>query len=83
MKRGLVRATISLASLRRSVLRAMEDIIAELAYPSIVMLFTGLLLNVLHRKNGGNCAADLADLKEFVRGVRLEIRLQGGSNGAR
>ena len=31
---------------------------------------TGVLLNVLKRKNGGDCAADRADVKEFVRGVR-------------
>ena len=55
---------------------AVEEIIEDLAYPSSVMLLTGVLLNVLHRKNGDDIAASLDDVREFVRGLRLEIRQQ-------
>ena len=55
---------------------AVEEIIEDLAYPSSVMLLTGVLLNVLHRKNGDDIAASLDDVREFVRGLRWEIRQQ-------
>ena len=45
---------------------AVEEIIEDLAYPSSVMLLTGVLLNVLHRKNGDDVAASLDDVREFV-----------------
>jgi hypothetical protein len=55
----------------------MLQITNRLAYPAIGNLLTGLILRVLKDKNGADVKASLEDLKEFVRGLRYEIRNGG------
>ena len=49
-----------------SDLAAILEIIKGQSYPAVVLLLTGVLLLVLHAKNGDNVKASLDDLKEFA-----------------
>ena len=55
-------------------LAALMTVIEGLAYPSIVMLFSGALLHIWQAKNGGDRKATLDDLNEFARGLRWEVK---------
>jgi hypothetical protein len=57
-----------------SDLSAIKEITADLSHPATVILLTGLLCDWLYQRFGADEKARLEGLKEFVRGVRIEIR---------